>query len=84
MDPCIHWLPIEDALQIRPDKLLILWSPIRSGPTIGFVVLSDTDDRGDLVNEDGMPLMWDDYSHFVYVGQPLSCLRQPELGANRP
>jgi hypothetical protein len=69
--PLVPWRKIGDAMDIRPNKKLILWG-VLSGSVFGTVELSETDDRGDLWNEDMTDRMdWADFTHYCYVGMPL-------------
>jgi hypothetical protein len=69
--PRIQWKPIGDAQEISANKQIVLWHKKDLRLVVGFVDLSDDDDRGNLMDEDGVVrLKWEDYTHWCYVCRP--------------
>jgi hypothetical protein len=59
--------PIGDGLAIRPNKSLKLLH-VNGELHDGYVDLSETDPRGELLDDDSEPLVWENYTHYRYDG----------------
>lgn len=83
--PRVEWALIGDGLQIRANKMLLVWSKKTQLPTLAAVSdrphdNPDGDPRGGLMTEDfGKRLNWDDYCHYSYVAAPVASSADKEL-----
>ncbi len=70
--PRVQWKPVGDWRKISANKSILLFNPEDRSVTAGYLELSDRDDRGQLLDLNGVwNLSFDSFSHYSYLCLPM-------------